>query len=174
MRALRNESGQAHAAFLVLDTCASMSHVIPREGWSTSNGPPPRSLAYLCSVVADADGAPAVDRTLSEFVPRWSPTLWPGVAPINVAGPEIRSVLTRLNDDPSDRYVQSLPGSDRFRMRVDSSGVDHLVLAGDWTDCGLNAGCIEAAAISGIEAAAAVEGRPLVDRVLGPLTWDWL
>jgi hypothetical protein len=27
--------------------------------------------------------------------------------------------------------------------------------------------------ISGLQAAAAVEGRPLCDRVLGPLTWDW-
>ena len=157
-----------------LDTCASMSHLIAHEGWSTVDDAPPRSLAYLCSVVADGDTTPTVARTLAEFMPRWSTTLWPGAAPIDVAGPEVRSVMTRLNDDPSDRYVQALPGSDRYRMRVDESGIDHLVLAGDWTDCGLNAGCIEAAAISGIEAAAAVEGRPLVDRVLGPLTWDWL
>ncbi len=157
-----------------LDTCASMSHVLAHEGWSTEDGSRPQSLAYLCSVVADADAAPAVDRRFAEFMPRWSPTLWPRVAPIDVAAPEVRSVMTRLNDDPSDRYVQALPGSDRYRMRVDESGVDNLILSGDWTDCGLNAGCIEAAAISGIEAAAAVEGRPLTDRVSGPLTWDWL
>ena len=77
------------------------------------------------------------------------------------------------NTDPSDRYVQSLPGSNRHRLRADESGLDNLVLAGDWIDCGLNAGCIEAAVVSGIQAAAAIEGRPLCDRVLGPLTWDF-
>jgi hypothetical protein len=32
------------------------------------------------------------------------------------------------------------------------------VLAGDWTDCGLNAGCVEAAARSGVQNIA--EGSP--------------
>jgi hypothetical protein len=71
--------------------------------------------------------------------------------------------------DPSDRYVQSLPGTDRHRLRPDQSGLANLVLAGDWTDCGLNAGCIEAAVLSGLQAANAVQGRPLRQGVLG--TW---
>jgi hypothetical protein len=58
-----------------------------------------------------------------------------------------------VNIDPSDRYVQSVPGSDRYRLRPDESGYDNLVLAGDWTDCGMNAGCIEAAVRSGLQAA---------------------
>jgi uncharacterized protein with NAD-binding domain and iron-sulfur cluster len=33
------------------------------------------------------------------------------------------------------------------------------VLAGDWTDNGLNAGCIEAAVVSGLQAANAILGR---------------
>jgi len=69
--------------------------------------------------------------------------------------------------DPSDRYVQSLPGTDRFRLRPDESGLGNLVLAGDWTNCGLNAGCIEAAVLSGLQAANAVLGRPLDDGILG-------
>jgi hypothetical protein len=48
----------------------------------------------------------------------------------------------RVNIDPSDRYVQSLPGSDQYRLRPDESGYDNLVLAGDWTDCAINAGGI--------------------------------
>jgi uncharacterized protein with NAD-binding domain and iron-sulfur cluster len=52
-----------------------------------------------------------------------------------------------VNIDPSDRYVQSVPGSDKYRLRSDESGYDNLVLAGDWTDSGMNAGCIEAAVI---------------------------
>ncbi len=39
-----------------------------------------------------------------------------------------------VNIDPSDRYVQSVPGSDKYRLRPDESGYDNLVLAGDWTD----------------------------------------
>ena len=44
------------------------------------------------------------------------------------------------NIDPSDRYVQCAPGSDAYRLRAEESGYDNLVLAGDWTDNGLNAG----------------------------------
>jgi uncharacterized protein with NAD-binding domain and iron-sulfur cluster len=73
----------------------------------------------------------------------------------------------RANIDPSDRYVQSLPGTDRLRLRADASGYANLYLAGDWTDNGLNAGCIEAAVLSGLQAANAVCGRPLRDRTLG-------
>ena len=64
-----------------------------------------------------------------------------------------------VNIDPSDRYVQSLPGTDRYRLRPDESGYDNLVLAGDWTDSGINAGCIEAAVMSGLQAANALLGR---------------
>ena len=77
------------------------------------------------------------------------------------------SQFWRANIDPSDRYVQSLPGTDRLRLRADRSGYANLFLAGDWTDNGLNAGCIEAAVLSGLQAANAVLGRPLRDRTLG-------
>jgi uncharacterized protein with NAD-binding domain and iron-sulfur cluster len=155
------------------DTCASMSHLLPGERWDVDAPTAPKALAYLCSAVAERPEPPAVESAVGTFLRDWSPALWPDAAPVDVDGPLVRSWYARRNVDASDRYVQALPGSDRYRLRVDGAGVDHLVLAGDWTDCGLNAGCIEAAAISGIEAAAAVEGRPLTDRVLGPLTWDW-
>jgi uncharacterized protein with NAD-binding domain and iron-sulfur cluster len=72
-----------------------------------------------------------------------------------------------VNVDPSDRYVQSLPGTDRYRLRPDESGYDNLVLAGDWTDSGLNAGCIEAAVLSGLQAANALLGRGRRYRIRG-------
>jgi uncharacterized protein with NAD-binding domain and iron-sulfur cluster len=71
------------------------------------------------------------------------------------------------NIDPSDRYVQSVPGSNRYRLRPDESGYDNLVLAGDWTDSGLNAGCIEAAVRSGLQAANSVIGRGRNHRIRG-------
>ena len=60
-----------------------------------------------------------------------------------------------------------MPGSDKHRLRPDESGYDNLVLAGDWTDCGLNAGCIEAAVMSGLEAANALLGRGRFYRIRG-------
>jgi hypothetical protein len=51
--------------------------------------------------------------------------------------------------NPSDRYVQSLAGTNRYRLRSDESGYDMLFLAGGWTDSGINAGCIEAAVLPG-------------------------
>jgi uncharacterized protein with NAD-binding domain and iron-sulfur cluster len=72
-----------------------------------------------------------------------------------------------VNIDPSDRYVQSVPGSDKYRLRSDESGYDNLVLAGDWTDSGMNAGCIEAAVMSGLQAANALLGRGRYYRIRG-------
>jgi hypothetical protein len=62
----------------------------------------------------------------------------------------------RANVDPSDLYVQSLPGTDRFRLQPGRTGFTNLAVAGDWTDNGLNAGCIEGATRSGKLAAQAV------------------
>jgi hypothetical protein len=73
----------------------------------------------------------------------------------------------QANTDPSDLYVQSLPGTDRFRLRADESGYTNLFLAGDWTDSGLNAGCIESAVMSGLRAANAVTKQGLNDGVAG-------
>jgi hypothetical protein len=48
-----------------------------------------------------------------------------------------------------------------------TSGYDDLVLAGDRTDDGLDAGCIEAAPISGLQAANAVLGPSRSYRIAG-------
>jgi hypothetical protein len=65
----------------------------------------------------------------------------------------------RANIDPSDRYVQSLPGSGKYRIAPGDTGFSNLVIAGDWTACGLDAGCLEAASRSGVLAARAVLGE---------------
>ncbi|MCA9693252.1 MAG: hypothetical protein KC636_26895 [Myxococcales bacterium] len=65
----------------------------------------------------------------------------------------------------SDRYVQSLPGSHRHRLRANDSGFANLILAGDWIDAGLNVGCIETAVVAGLQAARAIIGRP--ESILG-------
>ena len=152
-----------------LDTCASMSHLLDAEGWAGDDAP--RALAYLCSALPA--GAPEVATTADAFLASWSTALWPGGGPRSLADAGVVDHHLSANTDPSDSYVQSLPGSDAHRLRADGSGVAHLHLAGDWIDSGLNAGCIEGATIAGLQAAASVEGRPLTDPILGPLTWDW-
>ena len=168
-------------------TWASMSHLIEVEDWPADDRP--GSIAYFCGVL----DAPLVDdpataarwgaevrRRAADFIDRGLGDLLPGTV-----GPDgfqwdllcgsgagrhadpLDSQFWRANVDPSDRYVQSLPGTDRYRLRSDESGYDNLFLAGDWTDSGLNAGCIEAAVLSGLQAANAVRGRPRDHRIGG-------
>jgi uncharacterized protein with NAD-binding domain and iron-sulfur cluster len=68
----------------------------------------------------------------------------------------------RLNIDPSERYVLSLPGSVSYRMRAHESGFRNLYLAGDWLRTGINAGCVEAAVMGGLQASQAMSGFPKV------------
>jgi uncharacterized protein with NAD-binding domain and iron-sulfur cluster len=53
----------------------------------------------------------------------------------------------------------SMPESTRYRLRADESGFTNLALAGDWTRTSINAGCVEAATMSGLRAAAGVSGE---------------
>jgi hypothetical protein len=64
------------------------------------------------------------------------------------------------NVDPSDRYTLSLPGTTKYRMRPDEEVLPRLHVAGDWTDSGLNIGCVEAAVMSGRLASAGITGYP--------------
>jgi uncharacterized protein with NAD-binding domain and iron-sulfur cluster len=166
------------------DTWASMGHLIDREDWPLAGRP--GAIAYFCNTmggraVTDLIEAAAHDQEVADravtFLRRDLPALLPGardpatgdfrwsllcdgVPPRDDVGPEaFTTQYWRANTDPSDRYVQSLPGTDRYRLAPGASGIDNLYLAGDWTDCGLNAGCVEAAARSGVQAAHALAAR---------------
>ncbi len=176
--------GSTVSAFVTpFDTWASMPQLIEVEDWPASDRP--GTIAYFCSVLGDAGASREASRaTVREaglrFLQTDLPQLLPGVLDGDgrfrwtlLCGSEaaderaFESQLWVANVDPSDRYVQSLPGSDRFRLRPDESGLDNLFLAGDWTDCGLNAGCIEAAVLSGLQAANAILGRSRHHRIAG-------
>jgi hypothetical protein len=133
------------------DTWAEMSHLLARESWPF---PGPRGLAYLCGAMPDADPAEADDlvrTTLRHFLDEEVGALWP-----RFRWESLRARYVRANLDPSDRYVQSLPGTGRYRLAPGRTGFANLAVAGDWTACGLDAGCIEAATRSGILAARAI------------------
>jgi len=71
------------------------------------------------------------------------------------------------NVNPSDRYVQSPPKTTRFRISPLDNTYDNLTIAGDWTACGLNVGCVEAAVMSGRLAAHALAGAPALEEIVG-------
>ena len=159
------------------DTWASMSHLLPVEDWP--DGQAPRALAYFCGalaapdpsarVVDGAQASAAVGARARAFLDTDVAGLWPAAVDADgfrwgllhgatAPGPEaLETQYWRANIDPSDLYVQSLPGTDQFRMKPGGTGYANLAVAGDWTDSGLNAGCVEAATRSGRLAARAVE-----------------
>jgi uncharacterized protein with NAD-binding domain and iron-sulfur cluster len=70
----------------------------------------------------------------------------------------LEAQYARANIDPSERYVLSLAGSAKHRLRAAGSGFENLFLAGDWVETPLNAGCVEAAAMAGLAASRAIAG----------------
>ncbi len=181
------------------DTWASMPQLIEHERWPEDDHP--GTIAYFCSVLRDDPGdqrraddpeVPTraheeVGRHALAFVGRRLGPLLPGAVDRSgatrwellcgggdaVGESRLQSQYWRANVDPSDRYVQSLPGTDHLRLRSDDSGFANMVLAGDWTDNGLNAGCIEAAVLSGLKAANALIGQDAKAGVIGVYLDDW-
>jgi uncharacterized protein with NAD-binding domain and iron-sulfur cluster len=175
------------------DTWADMRHLIAKESWPTA----PRALAYFCSVLADgappgerssadypARQREQVRRNAVAFLNRDVAHLWPRavrdgefrwellVAPHGdgAAGDgasRFTSQYWTANVNPSDRYALSLPGSSAYRISPLDDTYDNLTIAGDWTSCGFNAGCVEAAVISGRLAAHALCQSPPLDEIVG-------
>ena len=172
------------------DTWASMPQTLWAENWPAEDDP--KTVAYFCGVL-DAPWPPDTEdqeyrrrsrdrvlTTATEYLDRHVGLYLPGAVAADgfaweilcgtgsLRGPAaLETQHVSVNIDPSDRYVQSVPGSDKYRLRPDESGYDNLVLAGDWTDCGINAGCIEAAVMSGLQAANALLGRSRFYRIRG-------
>lgn len=153
-----------------LDTWADMSDLLPQEDWPADG---PTQLAYFCSPCHDAgvDPGPFPDR-VRDWADRDLTRMWPGAAKGGkfdlslLYGPKGQSPEKRFENQyfrqnfyGSERYVLSVPNSVQYRLPPDDSGFENLFLAGDWTRCGINAGCVEAATISGLMAARGLTGN---------------
>ncbi len=172
------------------DTWASMPQTLWAEEWPVDDRP--GTVAYFCGALnalwpnteaPDAYVASCHEKVLTEavaYLDNHVGLFLPGAVTeqgfawhllVGANGHRGASALetqfVSVNIDPSDRYVQSVPGSDKYRLRSDESGYDNLVLAGDWTDSGFNAGCVEAAVMSGLQAANALLGRGYRYRIRG-------
>lgn len=155
-----------------LDTWADMSDLLGRETWPD---PAPASIAYFCSPCHDADTDPG---TMQQRIRAWADEqlvrMWPGARKDGCFDAGILHAIGGGDDDSrfaaqyfrenfygSERYVLSVPNSVQYRLPPDGSGFDNLYLAGDWTRCGINAGCVEAATISGLAAARGLTGAAI-------------
>ncbi|MFO0618988.1 MAG: NAD(P)-binding protein [Polyangiaceae bacterium] len=172
------------------DTWADMSHLIHREDWPKETEP--RSIAYFCNVLADAEIGPitSVSTTASarahvfhaaqKFVELDLPKLWPALAgdpwsalvdwrSDKTLGVErLEAQFWTANVNPTDRYTLCLPGTPSLRISPLDRTIDNLTVAGDWTSCGLSLGCVESAVMSGMLAAHAVTGSsPPLSAIIG-------
>lgn len=70
------------------------------------------------------------------------------------------------NVGPTEQYTLSLPGTQKYRLSPLDNAYDNLTIAGDWTMCGLDSGCVEAAVISGMLAAHAISSSPALEEIV--------
>jgi uncharacterized protein with NAD-binding domain and iron-sulfur cluster len=155
------------------DTWADMSHLLPRESWP---GPAaPRSIAYFCGAMQTApvpdppppDPIGAATRRAERNAADWMKgniaRLWPVAAlPDGTLKPGVVvSSFYRANIDPSELYVQTLPGSVQFRLAPGARVFTNLYVAGDWALTRFSGGCVESAVESGMLASQAICGEPI-------------
>jgi uncharacterized protein with NAD-binding domain and iron-sulfur cluster len=173
-----------------IDTWADMSDLLRRETWPDSNRP--QSIAYFCGPFQEAPRIPPYtdhafpsrelgryQQMAREFLEQRIGELWPNAVTehgfmwellVDLTDGQrgrarLDSQYTRVNIDPTERYVLSVPGSTQFRLRANQLPFANVVLSGDWTYNGLNAGCVEAAVMGGMLASRALCGYPT--RIVG-------
>ncbi len=179
-----------------IDTWADMTSLLPREGWAQPNAP--LTVAYFCGPLPGPTIPPppsehdypalqkeqarqnAVNYLRNDIGVLWpkstqprNPAVfdWTLLVPSNEGAGEARfsTQYWRANVDPSERYTLALPGTQKARIRPDTTGFSNLTICGDWVDNGFYIGAAEGAVISGMLAFRAVTGRPL--RIAGEAFW---
>lgn len=178
------------------ETWADMTHTLATErAWRKASGAPSsesdraRSVTYFCGVLADKDIQAAAQEAdlaarraaqdnadasakqrLCKLLERDIARIWPAAFTKDKSGnrPRVLATHAQANFQGSDRYTLSLPGSIAYRISPLDSSVLNMVIAGDWTANGLDAGCVEGAVMSGMLAAYAITGTdPDPDSIVG-------
>jgi uncharacterized protein with NAD-binding domain and iron-sulfur cluster len=175
------------------DTWGDMRHLIHEERWPSAPG----AIAYFCSALAAAEetsntndldyeqnrreqvrknAIAFLNNEIRQLWPnagspdgkfRWGLLLGPGGSRQAEGESCFDSQFWTANVNPSDRYVLSLPGTQHYRISPLDNSYDNLTVAGDWTACGLDTGCVESAVISGRLAAHAISGSPGLGEIVG-------
>jgi len=182
-------SGLVTALGMSFDTWADMTHTLATErAWrdTQSDGARravagaaegARSVAYFCGVLPETEvqrrGTGIGDKVranLTALLRGEIRPLWPagfddqGRPQISMIGNPHMEASTK----GSARYTLSLPGSIEHRISPLELSVLNMTIAGDWTACGLDAGCVESAVMSGMLAAHAITGGvPHLNSIIG-------
>ena len=177
------------------DTWSDMTHLLPLEEFP--EGQDPGSLAYFCNVLSDQDIAAAhdpglgyeasayrlvreqskafVERDLKRLWPlaadaegrfRWD-LLYPSADSVPEVDRELEGQFMSCNVSPTDRYTLCLPGTPKLRISPLDPTYANLTVCGDWTDNGLNLGCVESAVMSGQLASHAIAQSPALSDIFG-------
>ena len=165
------------------DTWAPMDQLLCREDWPAEIKP--KNVSYFCSAMPVANfpavtdyGFPAhckeqAKKNAVEQLEQRITGLWPYAGSVGQfkwqwlidaadGSGEARfdSQFWRANIDPSEHYVISVVNSSQYRIATDGSGFSNLFMTGDWIKTGLNAGCVEAAVMAGMQCSRAMIGYP--------------
>jgi hypothetical protein len=111
------------------------------------------SVAYFTNVALPGVQSKDMAQVASAFVNTGLSNLWPHFDPSMIV-----DRYARINEDASERYTLSTPGSLRARLSPLDRSIANVRPVGDWTRNSISAGCIEAAVISGM--IAMVDLRP--------------
>lgn len=177
-----------------LNVWGDYPELLPQENWPADDAP--KGLAYFCSTMPDAQGqrpgAPFPSQREAdsfarqnavELLTKGIATVMPGAAPDGVfdwnvlydprpepgTGEErLDAQWYRANVTPTERYVLSVVGSSAARLPAhDPRTFPNVYLAGDWIQCTINAGCMEAATMGGMLASNALSGWPFRTQIIG-------
>ncbi len=178
------------------ETWADMSHLIQEEGWkenpkaiayfcsvlndpvspadiTASNYPKQRRLEVQENAIRylNSDIVQLWPKAVRRGIFRWDLLMdpkekTPGRKTRSKNHAQFESQHWTANVNPSERYVLSLPGTQKYRISPLDNTYDNLTIAGDWTTCGLDAGCVEAAVISGRLAAHAISSSPALEDIV--------
>jgi hypothetical protein len=165
-----------------------MTQTMRFEDWEGSPAPRPKDVSYFCGSQPGPFHCPPVEEdpdfvrrhtelaklAAVEWIEKHMITILPGMEdPANPGKPDwarfhdaknrvgverLAAQYIRSNADPSERCSLSLPGSNKFRMPADGTGVSNLTITGDWIDNGFYAACLEGAVMGGLLAARAISG----------------
>ncbi len=170
-----------------LDTWASMDQLLCREVWPDTEVQP-KNASYFCGAQPISEYPPFSDHAFPakckgivkdnaiNLLDKHIRSLWPNsksnsngfkwewlVAPDDEQGvARFNAQYWRSNIDPSERYVQSVVNSSKYRLKTDETGFNNLYITGDWITNGMNAGCVEGAVQAGLTTSRAICGYPKV------------
>jgi len=145
------------------NSAADMAQALPYESVAGE-----QAVMYMSDVytgdTTDPDGALAIvqaqaiswiDNSLPTLLPQFS---WDRLLDPNngLGSRRFAAQYARANVTGTELYVASAPDTVRLRPAADGAGVANLLLASDWVQTEENQGCVEGAARSGVQAAAAL------------------